>query len=332
MVMRHELKVEYIICGVEIDHSYEGPCISVVKCEIKDDDRRYTNCVGIQYRVSVESDDTPLERSDVNRMIMEEAEPLPQCLSLLLARPSHLLNYETRLDGERVKLELPPRNAPLGLYGLATLWNWRPSPEIQRYYSRVPEDGWPILEDLMSEYRKRPIATRRRLTIPLRWFAKASSELSGLDRLAAYWISFNSLYQDPNRREQEAIERYLGANLDISIAQRYVRDNDSLLSCLSSLPITLRHGKVKIAEELNALLKAASRDYLAIAEKATLVIYGIRNSLFHGDYDPASDTDQQQVGTAERSLSLLLKEIIACHILSRPLSTTRFVAEEKLTF
>jgi hypothetical protein len=122
--------------------------------------------------------------------------------------------------------------------------------------------------------------------------------------------------------------------LDISIAQRYIRDNDSLLACLSSLPITLGCGTrpKMIAQELNALLKAASRDYLAIVEKATLVIYGIRNNLFHGDYDPASDTDQQHVDTAERSLSSLLKEIIACHILSRPLSTTRFAADEKLAF
>jgi hypothetical protein len=235
MVMRHELKAEYIICGVEIDQSCEGPCISVTKAEIHDDDRRYTNCIQIQYGVSIESDDAPLSQSDINRIIMEEVGPLPQCLSLLLVHPSHLLNYDTRLDGNGVKLELPARDAPLGLYSLAPRWNWRPSPEIQRYSSRVPNDSWPILESLMSEYRQRPVAVRRKLMIPLRWFAKASNEMAGLDRLVAYWISFNSMYRDSAPREQDSIEVYM-ANIDGSIAHRYVEANEGLLGRLSIPP------------------------------------------------------------------------------------------------
>jgi hypothetical protein len=327
MVMRHELKAEYIVCGVVIDQSYEGPCISVAKCEIQDDEERYTNCIEIQYGVSVESGDIPLGQSDINRIIMEEVEPLPQCLSLLLAHPSHLLNYETRLDGKSVELESPARDAPLGLYGLATRLNWRPSAEIQRYSSQVDKDSWPILEDLMSEYRQRPVTVRRQLTIPLRWFAKASSEMSGLDRLVAYWISFNSLWHDPNRPEQEVMKEYLRAQLDISIAQRYVHDNDGILFLLSSLRVTGGRTKsVMIAQELDGLLKAAPRDCKSIVEKAMLVIYAIRNNLFHGDYNPASDDDRRHVDVAQHLLSPLLKEIIACQILGHPLPTTRFAS------
>jgi len=332
--MEHILEAQYIICGVEVDDRYDGACMSVAKCSVEHEDNAYTNCIQIQYCATVESDATIFSQADINRLIMEEAEPLPQCFSLLLAHPSYLLCCEARIDGKAVGFESPPRGTPLGIHNLVARWNRYPPTSIQGYSSLMPRDSWPLLETMMSEFRKRPIHIRRQLTIPLRWFAEASSEMSGLDRLAAYWISFNSLYQNPETSEREAIRTYLRANLDTSVAHRYVQNNEDLLVRLSGLPIALesRNKKVMIAQELNALLKTTSRDHVSIIEKAALTIYGIRCNLFHGDYDPASDADQEHVDIAEHSLSPLLKEIIGWRILGQPLSTMRFATQHKLTF
>lgn len=332
--MERKLEVDFVICGVEVDERYEGPLISVAKCKVEYGEERLANCIHIQYLVSVASDTMLSEQDYINRVFLEEVSLFLQSLSLLLARPSHLISHETRLDGVKVKLKLPPREVPVGLYNLVAMWNRHPPIQIQRYSSLVHSDGWPLLESLVSEFRNRPVELRKQLALPLRWFAKGSDEMSSLDRLVAYWISFNSLYEDSIKREQAAIKSYLQRSVDSVIAQRYVESNERFLLHLSSLQIELGHGSKKrgITQELSGLLKAGKRDYITIVKTIALTIYSIRNNLFHGAYDPHSEDDQKHIEIADCLLSRLLKEIIAKQILGYPLPTTKFVTQEKMGF
>jgi hypothetical protein len=79
-------------------------------------------------------------------------------------------------------------------------------------------------------------------------------------------------------------------------------------------------------------LEGQPKDYLSTAKTAALAIYAIRNKLFHGNFDPGSDIDQQHIEIAEHLLAPLLKEIIAWQILGHALPTMRFATEHKLTF
>lgn len=331
--MERELKVNFIICGVEIDEPYDGSLISVVKGEVEYEERRLTNCVCIRYCVPIASDAALSEQAAINRVLLEEIGLFLHSLSLLLARPAQLITYRSRLDDTEVKPELPPRNAPLGLYNLVEMWTRLPTIRIQRYSLLVRSDEWPLLDRLVNEFRRQPVELRRRLELPLRWFAKGSDEMSSPDRLVAFWISFNSLYEGTGRSEQAAIKGYIQKSVvDSHIAERYVQNNERLLLHLSSFQIELGRGSSKraIAQELGDLLKAEKRDYLTIAKIIALTIYAIRNNLFHGAYDPDSGEDREHIEIAEYLLSRLLREIIAKQMLGYPLPTTKFVSQEKM--
>jgi hypothetical protein len=166
--------------------------------------------------------------------------------------------------------------------------------------------------------------------LPLRWFAKGADEMTSLDRLVAFWISFNALYEDISKREQEAIKSCIQSSVDSTIARRYVDENERLLQTLSSYPTELgRIRKRPIAQELAQSLNDSPRNHAAIVETATLTIYSIRNALFHGGCDPDSKDESMRIIVAENLLSRLVRELIAKQMLGYPLPSTKFVTQEK---
>jgi hypothetical protein len=193
-----------------------------------------------------------------------------------------------------------------------------------------PRDFWGLLENIISSYRQRTDDVSRRLTLALRWFKKGSDELNSSDRLVAFWISFNALYanlQINNKRggEQKSIEKYICNNTDLVMAQRYANNYKGLLEILSGFPIELRGG-VKIAQLLaDLLIDPSSQNYIEIVKTTALAIYGIRNNLFHGEYDPDLENHQKPVATAETLLSSLVRELIVKEMTGKPLPVTRNV-------
>lgn len=325
--MERTLEIDFTTCGIEVYQPYEGTSLSVTTRKVEYLGEHLPNCIHLQYRVSVAPDTTLSEQEYVNRVLLEEGHLLLQSLSLLLNCPSQYLGHKARLDGIDVKLKLPPQDFPLGLYNVVAMWD-RPLTTI-RYSSVVHNDRWPLLETLVSEFRQKPTALRKRLTLPLRWFTKAADEMASLDRLVAFWISFNALYADPYKSERDAISSYIKIDVDPFIAQRYVDSNEQLLLILSSFPIELRGGR-QIAQELAQALKASPRNYTNVVEIAALTIYGIRCALFHGKCDPDSEDDRRHIRVAERLLSRLVRELIAKQMLGYPLTTTKFATQEKL--
>ena len=312
--MERKLELDFLICGIEIRHPYEGASLSVAAQEVEYQGKRLSNCVLLRYRVSVAPDATLSEQEYVNKVLLEEADLLLESFSLLLSRPSQLLVHEARLDGIDVELRLPPQEFPSGLYNLVAMWG---RPVItDRYSSLVNDDGWPLLETLVREFHQRPATLRRSLVLPLRWFAKGADEVRSLDRLVAFWISFNALYEDRTRSEQEAIRNYIRTNVDAAIAQRYVDNNERALQTLSGYPIELgRMRRRPIAQELGQSLNASPRNCATIVETAALTFYGVRNTLFHGGCDPDSEDSRGQIGVTERLLSKLVRELIARQML-----------------
>jgi hypothetical protein len=325
------LEIDFRMCGIEICQPYTGTNLSVAQREVEYEGKHLSNCVLLQYRISVAPDAALCGQEYVNRVLLEEGDLFLQALTLLLMRPSQLLVHQARLDGVKIKPELPPQDVPLGLYNLIAMWN-RPL-VTTRYSSVVQDNGWPLLETVVSEFRRRPLAVRNELAIALRWFAKGADEMTSLDRLVAFWISFNALYAETAKRELEAIKSYVLDNLDPVIAQRYVDGHEGLLLTLSSFPIELgRTRKRPIAQELAQALKASPRQHSAIVQTAALTVYGVRNNLFHGNYHPHLENNRKQIEVAENLLSRLVREFIAKRMLGYPLPQTRFVSQEKASF
>lgn len=305
--MERSLEIQLIVCGIKLEEPYEGQLFAIKKCEvISYSGEPMPDCVQFDYKVSVKADPSVCEQQYINRVIPREVDLFLQSLSLLIRRPSHLIRNKAKLDGVAVEPEPLQQHAPM-LYNLARMFNQ--GVLIPSGLSTCPlRDFWGLLENTISSYRQKRDDVSRRLTLALRWFKKGNDELDSSDRLVAFWISFNALYNERDS-ERESIKKYIRNNTDSVMAQRYANDYKKLLNDLSQLPIELRGG-LKIAQELAASLKDKAQNYIEIVEKTALTIYGVRNNLFHGKYDLDSIGDQRRIATAEDLLSSLVRELI----------------------
>lgn len=327
----HEFELELVLCGVAVEEKHKGDSLTVSKCEFTYSGSKLSNCIYIKYNFDFQSDQENLNQDFINNFLITEVSLLLNLISLLLARPTQSVAEKTKIDGNEVKIRLPARKIPRGIYNLAAGLRFRPTQEIKRYVAKIHKDCWDILETLLNKSKDRPELVRD-LSMGLRWFTKGSDEFSSIDRLMAFWIAFNSLYADETKKEQEAIRDYLRANVKKLIAERLVSRGEKLLKRLSSINVELRQKgrKVKVNADLARLLQANELDHVAILETAILTIYGVRNKLFHGEYDSNSDETQETTSLSEAFLSDVIKELISCQINAEPLPRTHFVFEEKV--
>ena len=331
--MQRKLEVDFTVYGLRISQAYEGSQLSVVQCTEGGIYLGIPICAAdllrIRYRVPVQADTSLPEQDYVDRVLQEEINLFQHCLSLLLAAPWTVLHSEAKLDGDRVVHKRSPRELRFGLRELAARWS---EPLISVPYSSVvQDDGWPLLETLVSEFRQMPTALRQRLELPLRWFAKASNELDSVDRLVAFWISFNALYAYKTAGgEVTQIKSYVTRCVDRTIAERYVRRNEADLRSLSAfVKITVQRGQCHIARQLRKLLATNPLDFKLITTKAAVTVYGVRCRLFHGKCDLAAECDKNQIALSERLLSRLLRELLGREMLGHALSGTDFVKWER---
>jgi len=328
--MNQRMEFDFILCGFKIPENYSGSLISVSKCEVKYKEHLFTNCIQIKYYplAPIKSEDTLTEI--VNDKLIGEIKLFFQTFSLLLARPFQIINTNVKVNGKEIKLKQPSREAPERLYNFVKLLIRQPSVYIQRYSVHIHKDGWQLLEKLVAYFRQKPIELRKKLDLSLRWFEKGSNEMSSLDRFMGYWISFNSLYENENKTEKEAIKKYIDEHIDISTAQKFVTKYNHGLKILGSYGIQLGRSqkKIEISSELFNLLKAPKDDYITILKTVLLTIYGIRNNLFHGSYDPESAVIQKQLEMGDILLSAFLKELLAKQMFGFILPETKFAARE----
>ena len=322
--MERSLDIQLTVHGIKLEEAYEGKLFAVRKCKVISSGKSVPDCVHINYKVSRESDPSVCEQQYINREIPRAVDLFTQCLSLLLRRPSHLINYKAKLDGVAVEPKLQ-QHAPR-LYNLARMFN-RGVLIPSGLSTCLSRDSWGLFESIISSYCQNQGDVGRRLALALRWFKKGSDELDSSDRLVAFWISFNALYADLPNGEQKSIENYICNNMDSEMAQHYANVNKNSLETLSQLPteklpILLRRGNQEITKCLAALLKANTQNYIEIVKKTALAIYAIRNNLFHGSYDPVSEDAQKHVAPAEDLLSSLVRELIVKKMTGKPLTVT----------
>ena len=115
--------------------------------------------------------------------------------------------------------------------------------------------------------------------------------------------------------------------MDSEMAQHYAKSNRNNLETLSQLPteklpilLRKRNQEIEVTKCLGALLEANSPNYIEVVKKTALVIYAIRNNLFHGNYDPVSEDAQKHVTTAEVLLSSLVRELIVKELTGKSLA------------
>ncbi|MBN2187531.1 MAG: hypothetical protein JW732_08820 [Dehalococcoidia bacterium] len=321
--MERSLEIQLIVYGITLEEPYKGQLFAVKKCKVISSGKSVPDCVQFDYKISVKADPSVCEQHYINRIVPREIDLFLQSLSLLSRCPSHLIRDKATLDGVAVKPVI--QQCLPSLYNLAEMFN-RGKFTPSGLSISPPRDFWDLLENIIFSYRQRTDDVSRRLALALRWFKKGSDELNNSDRLVAFWISFNALYaniqiNNKRRSERESIEKYILSNTDLIMAQRYANNHKKLLNDLSQFPIELKGGR-KITQELADLLSSSSQNYIEIGKTTVLTIYGIRNNLFHGDYDPDSEDEQKHIATAEYLLSPLISELIIKEMTGKPLPKT----------
>lgn len=319
--MERSLKIQLIVYGIKIEEAYEGQLFAVKKCKVISSGKSVPDCVQFDYKISVKADPSVCEQHYINRIVPREIDLFLQSLSLLSRYPSYLIRDKATLDG--VTVEPVIQQYLPSLYNLAEMFN-RGKFTPSGLSISPPRDFWDLLENIISSYRQRTDDVSRRLALALRWFKKGIDEFNSCDRLVAFWISFNALYANPQiRYEQLSIEKYIDNNVDSVIARRYVTDNITPLKALSEFSIELHRKKEpQIAKALAILLEDEIQNQIEIVKTTALAIYGVRNNLFHGEYDPDFENHQKPIATAETLLSSLLRELIVKEMTGEPLPKT----------
>jgi len=318
--VEHKLEYIFYFSSIGLEESYKGTAVSVEKCHFKYDGQDIKNCILIKYSIPNLDWDPSLSQEDITQIVISESDLFIETFSLLLINPCKLLLYKILVNDVEFEPKFPVQSLG-GIFNLLVERNKLSA--SQRITTSVHKNGWAILEKLITEFRAKPVTNKNKIRLVLRWCAKASNEYSSIDRLVAYWISFNSLFEGLDDREQKSIEKYIDKSVDSQIAQRFYTYYQKRLSILASLKIELRN-KRKVSEDLNVLLNADMKDYISIVKMMILVIYGIRNNLFHGNYDPDSSQINKNVTVAEKLLSEFMKEIVAKEMLGYPLTLSVF--------
>jgi hypothetical protein len=316
--MKHKLECHFYFCGISIakEKPYQGDLISVEKRDVRYEDQDLKNCIRIIYKNSIEGDDE-VNQDFINQIILSEINLFIEALHLILINPCQLLAAKVVLNNIEVEPKYPPQPVLSGLYNLLAQRN-QPKSGIQNITTVVPEFGWSMLEIVVKEFQNKSHDLKKSLALTLRWCTKGSNEFSSIDRLVAYWIAFNALYEGYGKTERQSIKNFLDKNFDLAIAERFYSTFEKQLQVLSSLKVELLGG-VKISDELGNLLVSETKDIKSIINAMVLTIYGIRNNLFHGDYDPDSREAIRHIGIAERLLSEFLKEITSKQMIGYPL-------------
>ena len=333
MIDKTNILIHYTLCGVKIQERYTGPILSASKCKVKLFENEFDNCITIDYQFSVPK--TRTKKPDKFHLYLyKESKYFLYIFNLLLTRPSELIFIKYIVDGNEIKLDLPAREAPLRLYNLANIVSHDVDPIMAKYTSYINHDGWPLFEKLIRRFKRKNNSFRQNIYIALRWFQKGCDETTSIDKLMAFWIAFNSLYQDINENnEKRAIKRYITTTVNDSLASEYCLKNEPTVKLLTDFSIELGRGanRLNITQELSNSLRASNRQYVTIVKQIVLSIYGIRNNLFHGDVNLDDEDTLSLIEIGDILIGEFLKELLCYLILDAPLPKIKFKDKEQLT-
>ncbi len=324
------IKIHLTICGVVITENYKSDLLKITEAHVKIQKEEYKNCIELEYYI----ENTMKDKSILDNYISKQLDYLYYLFCLLLVRPSDIVYSKILIDGKELKLTPRKIESPRRLYYLLSFLKLNINPVLTSYSCRINEKGIKLYEDMIKSFFQKNEQFKSYLFLPLRWFQKACDELSSIDRLISFWISFNSLYQNSAPSERASIKTYVSKNLSNELSEAYVNKWKKNIEKLSQYSITLGRGKNKyeVSDELNILLKSSAKKYNEVVVTMLLTIYGIRNSLFHGNINIDDLEKEEEIETAEILLSEFLKNFISFSILNKSIINNSFVVSEQGNF
>jgi hypothetical protein len=327
------ITLSFSICGASVSQKYEGLDICASKCIINYFKNQYKNCIELDYKFNVENHITK-DDGAFHSLLLKEAKYFIYIFNLFLMRPSELVILKAKKGEETFNIKATEKNAPEMLYNFVRNFNHDVNPIIARYNTHINNEGWQIFEKTIKFFNCKNNEFKDSIYLALRWFQKGCDELDSIDKLIAFWISFNSLYQNTDEREEKkAIKKYIQVCVTESLASEFIKRNKRLIGLLSNFNIELGKGdnKINVSEQLSNSLKALKPQYIEIVKFVALSIYGIRNSLFHGSINLDDEKYQAKIETCETLLAELLKEVICFLIIGNPLPNIKFREKEEIS-
>lgn len=298
----------------------------VTNQKIQFKDQKYDNCILINYHLDL---DTFIDDSEsfINKFITFQTNTFFNLFSILFSFKYEIVIKNYWLDGKEIDVINRLDKLPITLYNTLNIFNIRPTQIFTNYV--VSNSLWQNLEKLIIAFRGLSTDQQNKLKLSLRWYNKAAIEQNSLDRLFAFWVGFNSLYENPDKTETEAIKLFIQENIRTNLAKTYIDRHINIVQQLINFPITL--GKTTkrrdISEEIKNILKAKT-DYVNNVKLICLAIYAIRNDLFHGASDPDLKDEQAKYELSEILLSDLLKQIIYNYIMDDQYPEDKMIINE----
>jgi hypothetical protein len=302
--MKNLLHIELMVAGIRTTASFENGNDSRVSIfDLMFGSRKIPNCLSISYQISV-SDDSIKNQMAINNLLQNEIDPAVDILSLLLNKPFKFLDYAATVNGSIIKFQTPANSSFKRLYNFKN-----PASKFRGDFSYsvlVKAANWSKLFSAIDAFRILPEQNRKPIQLPLHWFAMASQEPHSPDRFIRYWIAFNALYSDPDKKEQDAIKKYFDNQVEDNIVSNFIKFNRNRLEIISTGHIELGRKRM-ISEELRNVLASKNSSNRDIMKLALLALYGIRNNLFHGSYCLSSSDVFSLLEAAEIALSDFLR-------------------------
>lgn len=326
------LSFKMYFCGIVVDKPYKGFSIKVEPTNLKWFGEEYDNCIAVSYKVN----DIDLRLADnetKDRITFRYLRNFLDILNLMSGKPSKLVTHTCYIHDTKYHISMPLRNAPLHIYNFPDIFQILIPNMFHNYKSYTNRSSWKILEESLKKYNDQRIFKNDKIKTSLRWYQKGCDEFSSFARLIAYWISFNTLYSDEHLQEPVAIEKYLRHKLKGKFASDFYLKHKSLFEDLTKASIFLgKKNKRNISAKLEKLMAEGNLKYEEIFIILFLIIYSVRNSLFHGGMNPDDNIAEDQVQICEYLLASAVRHIILSEFSTLNYSDYDFTVKQQANF
>ncbi|WP_110513205.1 hypothetical protein [Herpetosiphon llansteffanensis] len=151
----------------------------------------------------------------------------------------------------------------------------------------------------------------------IQWYYRASLEKNSTTRFLYNWIGFNNLYKGIVKgNEKESIKK-LVEGLDINLVKSIFIISEEHIKEISKKNILLKNGEDTTNGLRNTLLEEIKDNnyYKKNIISLSMVLYAIRNNLFHGSYRVYNKYHNEEIELGEQILMNIMRHIFIFNII-----------------